>query len=180
MRFHRADFHGALLSHLSPSCKTHASKKLVSCSQPAASSKSPIMLTFSDGSSSSCDLLIGADGIKSVVRGHLMREVAQSLSGQAATLALSCVDPIWSGVTAYRSLIDADKLRACAPQHRALREPIIVSWISPIFLVWEGSTDALDLVLREGCGEFDVKRPFTTLKLFCSSSSYTRSPKGNS
>ncbi|KAI9567641.1 hypothetical protein HD554DRAFT_2105564 [Boletus coccyginus] len=136
MRFHRADFHGILLSYLSPSCKAHTSKRLVSYSQPAGSLTSPIILTFSDGSSSSCDLLVGADGIKSAVRGCMMRDIAQTLSGQAATSALSCVDPVWSGAIAYRSLINAEKLRACAPHHRALREPTMYLGKDAFFLVY--------------------------------------------
>jgi salicylate hydroxylase len=65
-----------------------------------------------------------------------MREIGQTLSGQASTFALSCVDPVWSGVIAYRSLINAEKVRASAPHHRALREPTIVSRIFLIFLLW--------------------------------------------
>lgn len=66
----------------------------------------------------------------------MMRDIAQTLSGQAATSALSCMDPVWSGVVAYRSLINAEKFRACAPRHRALREPTMVSWIFSIFPLW--------------------------------------------
>lgn len=62
--------------------------------------------------------------------GCMMREVAQPLSGQAAASALSCIDPIWSGAVAYRSLINAEKLRDCAPHHPSLRKPVFVSWIS--------------------------------------------------
>ncbi|KAG9310152.1 hypothetical protein JVU11DRAFT_9772 [Chiua virens] len=124
MRFHRADIHGILLSYLPPSCKTHTSKRLVSYSQPA-DSKYPITLTFSDTSSSTCDLLVGADGVKSVTRGCMMREIARNLNGQAAKFAMSCVDPIWSGAVSYRALINAEKLRACVPHHRVLREPTV-------------------------------------------------------
>ncbi|KIJ64716.1 hypothetical protein HYDPIDRAFT_175280 [Hydnomerulius pinastri MD-312] len=122
MRFHRADFHGVLLSYLPKSCKTHSGKRLVSYTQPTLPSNSPITLTFADGTTASCDVLVGADGIKSPVRGCMMREIAQNLSGEAATAVLSCIDPIWSGTTAYRTLICADKLRALQPNHRALRE----------------------------------------------------------
>ncbi|KAH0831346.1 hypothetical protein J3R83DRAFT_14007 [Lanmaoa asiatica] len=150
MKFHRADFHGILLSYLPPSCKTHTSKRLVSYSQPAVPLKSPITLTFADGSSSSCDLLVGADGIKSAVRGCMMREIAQTLSGGASSSALSCIDPVWSGVGAYRSLINAEKMRACAPHHRALQEPTVFFLVYPIskgrFINFVGFTLSEDLV----------------------------------
>lgn len=71
-------------------------------------------------------MLVGADGVKSVVRGCMMRDIARPLRGQAASSALSCVDPVWSGMVAYRSLIDGDKLRARAPHHRAFRERTMV------------------------------------------------------
>jgi salicylate hydroxylase len=127
MKIHRADFHGVLLAHLPKSCKTHHSKRLVSYTQPEPPTNSPIILSFTDGTTSSCDVLIGADGVKSAVRGCMMREIAQTLSEGAAAAALSCIDPIWSGATAHRTLINAEKLRASHPNHRALREPTVVS-----------------------------------------------------
>ena len=75
---------------------------------------------------------MGADGVKSAVRGCMMREIARTVSGEAETSVLSCIDPIWSGATAYRALINSEKLRERAPDHRALRESTLVSWISSL------------------------------------------------
>jgi salicylate hydroxylase len=127
MRFHRADFHGVLLSHLPPSCTTHNGKRLKSYIQPFKhrSRNSPITLIFRDGSTATCDVLIGADGIKSAVRPCMMRELAEGMAPNQKQSVLSCIDPIWSGVTAYRTLIPAEKLRARCPDHRVFRGGII-------------------------------------------------------
>ena len=61
-----------------------------------------------------------------------MREIAQTLSGEAETSVLSCIDPIWSGAISYRTLINAERLRDCAPDHRVLREATLVNWISSL------------------------------------------------
>lgn len=120
MRFHRADFHGVLLSHLPPSCTTHNAKRLKSYVRPFSnrSRKSPITLIFRDGSTATCDVLIGADGIKSAVRPCMMRELAEGMGPDEKQSVLSCIKPVWSGVTAYRTLIPAEKLRARCPDHR--------------------------------------------------------------
>ncbi|KIK96086.1 hypothetical protein PAXRUDRAFT_139274 [Paxillus rubicundulus Ve08.2h10] len=125
MKLHRADFHGVLISQLPHSYKTHHSKRLVSYAQPQPPAISPITLIFTDGTTSSCDVLIGADGVKSAVRGSMMRGIAQTLTGEAAAAVLSCAEPIWSGATMYRTLIAAEQLRASQPNHRALREPTV-------------------------------------------------------
>lgn len=124
MRFHRADFHGVLLSYLPPSCTTHNNKRLISYTQllEDCPSKSPITLTFKDGSIATCDVLIGADGIKSAVRPCMLRELSEVVSPDEKQSVLSCMSPIWSGVTAYRTLISSQKLRAHCPDHRVLRE----------------------------------------------------------
>ncbi|OAX37334.1 FAD/NAD(P)-binding domain-containing protein [Rhizopogon vinicolor AM-OR11-026] len=135
MRFHRAHFHGVFLSHLPPSCTTHNSKRLKSYIQPC-SKTSPITLTFTDGSTATCDILIGADGIKSAVRGFMLRELAGVVNSHAKQSVLSCINPVWSGVTAYRTLIRADKLRARCPGHRALLEPVQYLGKDAFFLVY--------------------------------------------
>ncbi|KAG1732596.1 hypothetical protein EDB19DRAFT_2003626 [Suillus lakei] len=83
---------------------------------------SPITLTFKDGSTATCDVLIGADGIKSSVRPCMLRELAEGMDPDEKESVLSCINPVWSGVTAYRTLISAEKLRARCPDHRVLRE----------------------------------------------------------
>ncbi|KAH7905241.1 FAD/NAD(P)-binding domain-containing protein, partial [Hygrophoropsis aurantiaca] len=137
MRFHRADFHHVLLSHISSSCRIHYAKRLATYVQPSYSGNdaSPITLTFIDGTTATCDILIGADGVRSAVRGTLMRESAQHSSGKDAKIRLSCVEPVWSGVTAYRTLICTEKLRARDPNHRALSAPTMANAVS-FFLVY--------------------------------------------
>ena len=128
MRFHRAHFHSVLLSHLSSTCTTHNAKRLQSYSQPFESSAtSPITLTFTDGSTAVCDVLIGADGIKSAVRRNMLHELAESVEPDEKESVLSCINPVWSGVTAYRTLVSAEKLRERYPDHRILREHTQVS-----------------------------------------------------
>ena len=148
MRFHRAHFHGIFLSHLPPHT-THNAKRLKSYIQPR-SRTSPITLTFTDGSTATCDVLIGADGIKYAVRNFMMRELAETVDPGAREYVLSCIKPVWSGVTAYRTLIPAEKLRARCPDHRALREPVQVSLVA-------GNTSfiksPLFIVLGKGCCE---------------------------
>ncbi|KAG2128278.1 FAD/NAD(P)-binding domain-containing protein [Suillus clintonianus] len=123
LRIHRADFHGILLSHLPPSCTTHNAKRLKSYTQPfnGRSRNSPITLTFGDGSTATCDVLIGADGIRSAVRSCMMRELAEGMHPNEKQSVLSCINPVWSGATAYRTLISAEKLRTRCPNHSVFR-----------------------------------------------------------
>ncbi|KAI0923676.1 hypothetical protein AcW1_006568 [Taiwanofungus camphoratus] len=131
--FHRPDFQSVLLGHLPPSCRTHTRKRLISytqkLSQARHSSLPPIMLQFHDGSTASCDILIGADGVKSVARVSLVRELASSaiMEGRAqdAEEFLRCAQPRWSGTCAYRTTIPAETLRTRLPGHRVLEGPML-------------------------------------------------------
>ncbi|KAI0727686.1 FAD/NAD-P-binding domain-containing protein [Fomitopsis betulina] len=105
--FHRAQFQAVLTAHLPPSpfYATHFDKRL---SSYALTQDGTVTLTFADDTTAVCDLLVGCDGIKSVVRSTLYH----SLSTPA--------DPVWSGSVAYRSLIPQEVLQKVNPEHPSL------------------------------------------------------------
>jgi len=76
-------------------------------------------------------VLIGADGLKSVVRKAMLNEKADRAKAQGrwkeVSEMLSSVDPVWSGTNAYRTLIPAERLRARAPTHAVLTSPMQVA-----------------------------------------------------
>lgn len=78
-----------------------------------------------------CDVLIGADGVKSSVRSAVVKELAAvaQAEGRAddAQRVLAAGAPKWSGTVAYRAVIPSDTLRRHAPQHQVLERPMLVS-----------------------------------------------------
>jgi salicylate hydroxylase len=124
---HRAEFHEVLLNRLPSRCRTSTSKRLESYVQrPGA----PIVLHFQDGSTATCDILIGADGLKSTVRKTMYQEAATSAESQhrnadAAELR-DLSSPRFSGALSYRTLIPAERLSSISPQHRSFSSPVQV------------------------------------------------------
>ncbi|KAF8823291.1 hypothetical protein HHX47_DHR10000282 [Lentinula edodes] len=114
LTFHRAQFQEVLVQHLPPSCRIHHSKRLKSYSQGRLGY--PIRLLFEDGTYATCDVLVGADGIKSAVRNCLLQdqtEIARE-SGQPTDeqKTLTCKDHVsWAGSIAYRALIPVERLK---------------------------------------------------------------------
>ncbi|PPQ92631.1 hypothetical protein CVT25_007710, partial [Psilocybe cyanescens] len=109
LSFHRAIVQEVLLKDISASFQCHLSKRLQSYSV----NSEEIELLFEDETTATCDLLIGADGLKSVVRTHLVKDTKMT------------PDPIWSGSFAYRSMINSTLVTADMPGHRALKTPTI-------------------------------------------------------
>jgi salicylate hydroxylase len=68
---HRADFLRELLK-IVPSNRMHTSKQLVDIDE--AGEDGPVTLSFSDGTTHECDVLIGADGIHTRVRRYVLGE----------------------------------------------------------------------------------------------------------
>ncbi|TDL26535.1 salicylate hydroxylase [Rickenella mellea] len=126
LAFHRADFLQALSTHLpTENVTSHFCKRLISYTLPPLSSPTaPIALNFKDGTTSECDVLIGADGIHSAVRGKMYRDIAAAAEARGideeGKRLLEMVDPKWSGSVAYRGVIPCAKLEAISPGHRAM------------------------------------------------------------
>ncbi|KAI0277468.1 FAD/NAD-P-binding domain-containing protein [Russula aff. rugulosa BPL654] len=136
MMFHRAEFHGAILNRLPSSCGTFPSKRLESYTQQPGD---VILLRFQDGSTATCNILLGADGVKSAVRKTMLHEAAswaesQHRKADAAELR-NLSEPHFSGFFSYRALIPAEKLSSISPQHRALSSGAHVQYLGKNMLI---------------------------------------------
>lgn len=105
---HRADFLDALARQL-PAGVARFGKR----AQRVEQAGEQVQVTFTDGTEHHCDLLIGADGIKSSIRDHVLQGLNQPLAA-----------PRFSGTCAYRGLIDSQQLRQ-AYRDRGLDEHLI-------------------------------------------------------
>jgi salicylate hydroxylase len=85
---HRADLHSCLLS-LVPADRVHLGARLAAVTQDADEAR----LHFADGTSVAADLVVGADGIKSITREQIVADA-----------------PRYSGQTIYRGLVPADRV----------------------------------------------------------------------
>jgi len=94
--------------------KLHLSHRLISYEE----TEKEIQIQFQDGKTASCDLLIGMDGIKSVVRKCFL--IKQGLVKSPS------IHPFWTGSFAYRGLVPIDKLEAAFPGHRVFHTPMMV------------------------------------------------------
>ncbi|KZV71854.1 FAD/NAD(P)-binding domain-containing protein [Peniophora sp. CONT] len=105
---HRSTFIHAIEKELPPSplCTVHPSKRLSSLTQNDEGGL--VTMYFADGSSATADVVIGADGIRSVVRTNMLSEDER-------------VEPQWSGVTAYRALVTREMLEANGMGNHAIQ-----------------------------------------------------------
>jgi salicylate hydroxylase len=118
--YHRADLQEVLLSHVSSFVQCHLNHRLVNYTE----SEEGIELEFKNGKTASCDILVGADGINSVVRKVLLagKRKLDSSSEEASMNAA----PVWTGTWAYRGLVDSEIVKREIPNHPALTGPTIV------------------------------------------------------
>ncbi|KAF9482106.1 FAD/NAD-P-binding domain-containing protein [Pholiota conissans] len=120
IRFHRAEFLDVFVNHLPPGI-AHFGKRLTSYSR---NSNGLISLIFNDSSSAICDVLIGADGIKSTIRAQMYREAADTAHDQSL---MRYIEPVWTGTMAYRGLVrvqDIPRNKDGSP-HRTIGVPMM-------------------------------------------------------
>ncbi|KAI4526008.1 FAD/NAD(P)-binding domain-containing protein [Schizophyllum commune Loenen D] len=103
LRLHRADFQTALVERL----------KLVGGPLPICSKR---LLAFEDGTEATCDLLVGADGMKSRVRVAMMERLAEETNDAAEAQI---------GYIIYRCMLPAEKLPQRDPKHTLLSSPMV-------------------------------------------------------
>ncbi|PPQ77194.1 hypothetical protein CVT25_011040 [Psilocybe cyanescens] len=121
IRFHRAQFLDIFVNHL-PTGVAHFGKRLLSYSRDLKGSYTT--LHFEDGTSAICDILVGADGIKSTIRSQMFRETAETNQDPSF---LRFIPPVWTGTMAYRGLIRAQDIPLAKDGsfHRTIDEPIM-------------------------------------------------------
>lgn len=118
LSFHRADVQQVFLENISPSIYVHLNKRLTFYSEK----DNEVRMFFKDGETAICDLLIGADGINSVVRRGCIAKM-YNLSEIEATREAR---PVWTGTIVYRSLIDSEVIKRQNPTHPCLTQPLVV------------------------------------------------------
>jgi salicylate hydroxylase len=108
------------LNGLNEKSHIHLSSPVVGCEEKEGF----VEIKLRDGTTDNFDFVVGADGIKSVIRRDF-------LTGKFPK-EVDCIIPINSGTKAYRAVIRREVIEQRSPNHRALRTPLNVSSIFPI------------------------------------------------
>ncbi|EJF57443.1 FAD/NAD(P)-binding domain-containing protein [Dichomitus squalens LYAD-421 SS1] len=111
--FHRSMLQRILAEKLDATDRIHFSKRLTSYSEPTSPTE-PIVMNFKDGTTATCDIVIGSDGIRSSVRRTMFANLSDESERhgriEEASRFRAMVEPIWSGHVTYRGLVPASDL----------------------------------------------------------------------
>lgn len=104
--FYRPDILEILIDNLPPTVSLHYGKRAHKyCRQGSGK----LQVVFDDGSSNICDVLIGADGVKSVVRKCFLNDRAEKARDEGreeeAKKIMDSIDPLWTGYVVYRAIL---------------------------------------------------------------------------
>ena len=116
---HRAGFQQMILDALAPEIHVHLAHRLLAVDTPT---DTEVVLKFTDGTTETCDLLVGADGLRSNVRPALLERLVQAGVLSEAERE-DKIDPVWTGTYVYRGLIPSEELQAKYPGHPSLTKP---------------------------------------------------------
>ncbi|KAI0772514.1 FAD/NAD-P-binding domain-containing protein [Trametes elegans] len=104
---HRSELQALFLSRIRARDRLHLGKRLLSYTDPAGPD-GEIQLHFADGTSAVCDVLVGADGIKSRVRAALYTQLSDAAQAKGhkeeAEDLRSYITPVFSGLVVYRGV----------------------------------------------------------------------------
>ncbi|KAI0032980.1 hypothetical protein K488DRAFT_48676, partial [Vararia minispora EC-137] len=118
---HRAEFHDTLI-HSLKECENislRTSKRLVRYQERDGS----VNLHFSDGTLSQCDVLVGADGLRSAVRATMVDILSKSTSHADLAFYRGAV---WSGFLVYRAVVPRERVEKENVNHRVFHAPLLV------------------------------------------------------
>jgi len=110
---HRADLHNALIEKALAHDNVHLRENCFVSSVEF----SPASVTLADGSIVRGDVVIGADGIKSTVRGHLLEDPH--------------IDAIPTGDAAYRIMLPRSTMEKDPELKKLVEEPQATRWLGP-------------------------------------------------
>jgi salicylate hydroxylase len=155
---HRADFH-AVLQHAVPADCVRLDARVTGVSQTAERA----VLTFADGRSAEADVVIGADGIRSVVRETLLGPDAPRFTGHI----------VWRGLAPAaalpKGLIAPDMTAWFGPKgtvvHYYVRRGEIVNWIAHYESDWREESWSVETDWREAADAYAGWHP-TLAELF--------------
>jgi salicylate hydroxylase len=117
---HRQHLMDTLKQYLPMSCSLHFNKQLTRYENQLSGS---LILHFADDSTSTTDVLIGADGVRSSVRKTLFETLDRDIMDPSKIRHY--IDPSWTGTLVYRTVFPAKKLSDFDPNHVSLNNFLI-------------------------------------------------------